>query len=99
MTKQRGSLISESEFESIGRKDKGKKSSGGGRGSQDIIKIGVALGLLLVAAGLLAWNFGLIDLSPRPEPVAPEVIQAHQERVQKMEEDVAAGRMPPPGVE
>lgn len=96
---KKGSLVSSSDFDSIGRKSSGGgKKSGGGK-SNDKIKIGIAVGLLGVAGLLLAWNFGVIDTTPTPPPPTAEEIQAHQEQVQEIERLVEQGVIEAPAGE
>jgi hypothetical protein len=97
---KRGSLVSSSDFDSIGRGKAGKSSSGGGGGNaQDKIKIAVAVGLLVVAGGLLAWHFGVIDTTPTPPPPSQEEIVQYEQRQQHIQQEIDAGRMAAPGAE
>jgi hypothetical protein len=97
---KRGSLVSGSDFESIGRgRGARSHSRGGGPSSQDKIKISVAAGLLVVAALLLAWNFGLFTRAPYVEPVPPEVVAELEETRREYDRKVEEGIIPPPSLE
>ena len=97
----RGSLLSGSDFESIGRKGGGGRKPSGGRNPNDKIKIGLAAGLLVVAALLLAWNFGVFDrrVPAGYTPPTQEEVQAHEERVRQIEEMVEQGVIEAPAGE
>jgi hypothetical protein len=70
---------------------KAAKTGGGGGESMDTAKIAklAAVGVMLLAAALLlAWNFGIIGGPPAPEPLSPEQIkQAEQEMEEQIERE------------
>jgi hypothetical protein len=53
------------------------------------IKLGVAIGGLCVAAGLLAWNFGLFgdDIPPPPPPPPPEVQAETKKQIERQKRE------------
>lgn len=95
----RRSLADGSGFDSIGRGS--SRGSGGGSSGTDKIKIGVAVGLLIVAALLLAWNFGLFPDRAASEytPPTQEQIVEYERRVQENQRLVEEGRIAAPAGE
>ncbi len=89
------SLLDDARYESIGR-GKHARSSGGGGVSGDKLKLGVAIGLLAIAALLFAWYYEMIPgLSSRPKPqVITEAEKQQFEAEQKqMQEKIDRGEI------
>lgn len=89
------SLLDDARYESIGR-GKHARSAGGGGAGGDKVKLGVAIGLLAVAALLFAWYYELIPgLSSKPKPVAvsPAEQAAFEEEQKKLDEKVKRGEV------
>jgi hypothetical protein len=95
---KRGSLISESERESIGTKKTGGATAAVRPGTQNKIKIGLAAGLLVVASLILAYHFGMFDsrLPADYIPPPPELIEELERQQQEMEEMIERGEMEAP---
>ncbi len=76
------SLLDDSRYDSIGR---GKSRSSGGGASGDKVKLGLAIGLFVLAGGVLAWYYELIPGmgSSRPAPVV--ITPEQKEEIQKQE--------------
>jgi hypothetical protein len=89
-------LASASDFDSIGR-GKGGGASSAARSSQNRIKGGIAVALLFVAGGLIAWHFGAIDTTSAPAPPSAEQLKERDDRQRELDTQIRDGRLAPVG--
>lgn len=83
---QRKSLVDDS-LDSIGRKG----SSGGKANNADKIKLGVAIGALVLASLLFAWNFGFLGGSEpvvSTPPISPERQKVYEKKKKQIEQSI-----------
>ena len=89
---QRQSLLDGDDFSAIGKRGGGGGAGGGGGMEKTkVVKLAVAAAPFVVAAGLLAWNFGLIGGEKRdpyaaPPPSAEKVKQREESQEQYEQE-------------
>jgi hypothetical protein len=76
------SLLDDSRYDSIGR---GKSRSSGGA-SGDKVKLGLAIGLFVVAGAVLAWYYELIPGMGSTKPAPVVITQEQQEEIKKQED-------------
>lgn len=63
------------------------------------VKLAIAVAALLIAGGLIAWNFGAFDSFSKPPPapvLPPELQKEHEEQKAKLKKQIEKGEIPPP---
>lgn len=73
--------------------------AGGSADKGNMVKVSLAGVALLVAAVLIAWNFGMFDFLSKPPPapeLPPEIIKEHEAQKAKVKKQIESGEIPPP---